>query len=64
MVRLGRPLADLVPQLLEIKAKSEIPIRFYVQIEVGDGVTPPPEQVVKEVSALLSALPEGFGLGA
>ena len=55
-------LGDIVPKLLEIKAKADVPLKFRVQIELGDGVTPPPEQVAKEVNALLEDMKDGFKL--
>ncbi len=46
-------LGDIVPKLLEIK-KTGLPMRFRLRIEIGDGKTAPPENVVKEVNKLLS----------
>ena len=46
-------LADLVPKLLEIKAKSKVPIQFRVQVEVGDGTTAPPKAIAAEVTKIL-----------
>ena len=46
-------LADLVPKLLQIKAKANTSLRFSIRIEMGDGKTLPPAEVTKEVNALL-----------
>ncbi|MBU4582289.1 MAG: DUF499 domain-containing protein [Proteobacteria bacterium] len=45
-------LGDIVPKLLEIK-KTGLRMRFRLRIEIGDGKTAPPENVVKEVNTLL-----------
>jgi hypothetical protein len=55
-------LADIVPSLLELKAKAEVPIRFRVQIEVGDGKKLPPDDVVKKLNQLLGELKGGLRL--
>ncbi len=49
-------LADQVPRLLEIKAKSKVVIQFRIQIEVGDGKTLPPKNVAAEVTEVLSEI--------
>jgi hypothetical protein len=46
-------LAELMPQLLDIKAKSKIPILFHIQVEVGDGATAPPASVRADVTKIL-----------
>lgn len=46
-------LGDIMPKLLEIKAKSNEPIRFHVRIEMGDGKKPPSDEAAKEVNFLL-----------
>jgi hypothetical protein len=55
-------LGEIVPELLEIKAKSGTPIRFYIRINVGDGTTRPPEEVAREINALLQRIHEGLKL--
>jgi hypothetical protein len=47
-------LADAVPKLLEIRAKSKVPIQFRIQVELGDGQTVPPKEMAAEVAQLLS----------
>lgn len=46
-------LAELMPKLLDIKAKNNIPIRFHVHVEVGDGEVFPPASVTAELSEIL-----------
>ena len=53
-------LAELIPRLLELKAKFSIPLRFRVQIELGDGKETPSEEMVKEINNLLKELKDGF----
>lgn len=55
-------LGDIIPRLLDIKAKANIPLRFRVRIEMGDGKTLPSENVSKEVNTLLKNVKEGFEL--
>ena len=55
-------LADAIPQLLDIKAKTHIPISFHVRIELGDGDTTPPQESVDEINAVLEEIKEGFVL--
>ncbi len=55
-------LADIMPKLLEIKAKAGVPIRFHVRIEAGDGKTLPAEEVVREFNALLKRIDEDLEL--
>ena len=55
-------LAEIIPNLLELKAKFTIPLRFRVQIELGDGKERPSEEVVKEINKLLKELKDGFEL--
>lgn len=49
-----------MPQLLEIKNKSEMPLVFRVQIEFGDGVKSPKPESVAEINALLESLKPGL----
>ncbi len=42
-------LSDLIPALLDIKAKSKIAMKFRVRLELGDGKTKPSDDVVGEV---------------
>ena len=53
-------LGDLIPALLELKAKCKVPMKFRVRLELGDGRTAPSDAVIKEVNALLIDLDEAF----
>jgi len=53
-------LGDIIPKLLEIKAKANLAIRFCVRIEMGDGKTAPPINAAKELNALLKDVKTGF----
>jgi hypothetical protein len=55
-------LADILPNLLELKAKFNTPLKFRVQIELGDGKEKPPEEAAREINKLLKALKDGFEL--
>ncbi|RPH82115.1 MAG: DUF499 domain-containing protein, partial [Nitrospiraceae bacterium] len=41
-------LGEAMPDLLKIKAKTKTPIRFHVDIEMGDGKTPPSKEAANE----------------
>lgn len=53
-------LGDLVAELLKIKAKVNVPIRFMVQIELGDGSTLPPREAAIELNNILKKIKEDF----
>ena len=55
-------LGDVMPQILEIKAKANVPIKFRVQIELGDGKEAPPDDVVMQINKLLGELKDAFRL--
>ena len=55
-------LGDIIPQLREIKNKSGSPLVFRVQIEFGDGETPPTPESIAAINTLLEDLKEGFSL--
>src|SRR5262245_2788751 len=57
-----RDLADIIPNLLELKVKFTIPLTFRVQIELGDGTERPSEEAVREFNTLLKELKDGFEL--
>jgi hypothetical protein len=54
-------LGGIVPKLLEIK-KTGLRMRFRLRIEIGDGKTAPPENMVKEVNTLLGDVKEEMQL--
>jgi hypothetical protein len=49
-------LGDNIPKFLEIKNKSNTPIRFHVRVELGDGITMPSVEVAQKVNALLKSI--------
>jgi len=53
-------LGDLIPALLEIKARSKVAMKFQVRLELGDGTNPPSEAAVAEINGLLKGLGDGF----
>jgi hypothetical protein len=55
-------LADIIPSLLELKAKFNTPLKFRVQIELGDGKQRPSEETTREINKLLKALKHEFEL--
>ena len=56
-------MADLVPQLLDFKAKAKVPLRFHVRLEVGDGTLKPSPAVATDLNNLLGGLKDGFNVG-
>jgi hypothetical protein len=55
-------LGDIVPRLLEIKAKTDLAMRIRVEIEIGNGNEPPADAVVQEVNTLLREVDDGLVL--
>lgn len=53
-------LADLVPQILEIKNKANAPLIFKVRIEFGDGENEPSLDDINQMNALLQEIDEDF----
>lgn len=53
-------LGDAIPQLLELKAKASLDLRFQVRIEVGDGKELPTPEVSAEVNKLLGEVKDGY----
>ena len=53
-------LADVIPALLEIKARANVAMKFHVCLELGDGKTRPSDEVVGEVNSALQDLDDGF----
>jgi len=49
-------LGDIMPKLLEVKAKTRTPIRFHIKIELGDGKNLPSFDIVKQFNALLQKI--------
>lgn len=57
-------LGDVIPALMEIKAKAQVPMTFHVRLEVGDGVSIPSGGVLDEINSLLSDFDPGFRVGS
>jgi hypothetical protein len=55
-------LADLIPQLLEIKSKANTPLAFRVRVEVGDGESDPDAESTHAISKLLEGIRDDFKL--
>jgi len=53
-------LGDAIPQLLELKAKASLALRFQVRIELGDGTELPTPDLSAEVNKILGAVKEGY----
>jgi hypothetical protein len=53
-------LGDVVPKLLELKAKSKVPIQFQVRIELGDGSDFPPPSLAEQLNKILATVKDGF----
>lgn len=53
-------LADLIPTILQLKARFSTPLKFHIQIELGDGTERPSEEAVNEMNKLLKELKEGL----
>jgi hypothetical protein len=57
MLTLGpriQDLGDKMDKLLKIKAKSKVPIKFHIRLEIGDGQKVPSQQVAAEVTQVLA----------
>jgi hypothetical protein len=55
-------LGDIVPKLLDIKNKANIPLAFRVQVELGDGQTQPDDETVRSMNQLLGDVSDGLKL--
>ena len=53
-------LGDIMPQFLDVKAKSKQPIRFHIRIEIGNGIDMPSAEVAKIINGLLAEVKDGF----
>lgn len=56
-------LAELIPQLLDFKAKAKVPLQFHIRLEVGDGKQRPTAETVAELNKLIAGLRGGFTVG-
>lgn len=55
-------LSDAIPQLLELKVKANLALRFQVRIEVGDGKSKPAQGTTSAINKLLSEVKDGFSV--
>ncbi|MDP1560084.1 MAG: hypothetical protein Q8M16_01685, partial [Pirellulaceae bacterium] len=53
-------LADVIPQLLELKNKYNTPIQFSIRIECGDGTDQPKIELINEINKILLQIKDGL----
>lgn len=53
-------LGDIIPEILEIKNRADVPLAIKVQIELGDENTRADEETVQALNKLLSNIDESF----
>lgn len=53
-------LADILPRLLEVKAKTNLPIQFRLKVRLGDGGEPPSPEAVGAVNQILRGVKEAW----
>jgi hypothetical protein len=53
-------LGEVMPALLEVKAKAKLPMKFHVRLELGDGKAVPSDTAVEKVNAVLRTVDERF----
>jgi len=56
-------LGDVMPQLLDLRSKTGIALKFLVRIEAGDGKDAPNEEAVKGINQVLAGVKKGYRLG-
>ena len=56
-------LAEAMPQLLDVKAKANVSVKFHVRIEVGDGRETPSQETADKINAALKDVRDGLRLG-
>ncbi len=54
--------ATLIPELLKLKAKANLNVKFRIRLEVGNEAQPPDQAVIDQINKLLEGVQEGFGL--
>ena len=57
---LSQKAGKTLPKLLDIKAKSKVPIAFTVRVEIGDGQELPASGVVGQVNEIRNDVKDGF----
>lgn len=55
-------LGEIMPELLKIKAKANMPVRFRVDIEVGGGEIPPSKETTNAINKALKKIKDDFQL--
>lgn len=55
-------LGDIMPKLLAIKAKLNVPIKVHVRVELGDGKTVPSAEAKKQANVFLKTVKEELEL--
>lgn len=53
-------LGDVIPALLEIKARENLAMRFHLRLEIGDGSTVPSDKVVSDLNEILKDMGSDF----
>lgn len=53
-------LAEIAPELLDIKAKTGVPIHLYLRIEAGDGKDRPAQKIADQVNETLAKFKKDF----
>jgi hypothetical protein len=56
-------LSDALPDLMDWSAARQIPLRFVVRIECGDGRMELPDEVLEPINAVLEKVKEGWKMG-
>ena len=52
-----------MPQVLDVKARANVPVKFHVRIEVGDGRETPSQETADKINAALKDVRDGLRLG-
>jgi hypothetical protein len=55
-------LGDLIPELLNLKAKANLTLKFRVRLEACNEAQPPDQTVIDQINTLLEGVQEGFEL--
>ena len=53
-------LAEIAPELLDIKAKTGVPIRLHLRVEAGDGKDRPPQKIADQLNETLTKFKKDF----
>ena len=54
--------SDIIPKILEIKAKSNIPLKFTLKVEVGDGEVKPDSAIIDKLNVMFKDISDGLEL--